>query len=266
MDDQTFQYWLEELKESNFRIRHLDEMFFDVVKFYFFTVFALITSLLTLFQIQSFGFDQTISFANIILIPLFAFGVALHRSLRKSIVERDQLETTASQIREAFVYGEVKNEYSLLRTPLTPFYSLISWMVTINFFAGIYVWLPETINKRVGLLAFAAFAVFFGLIIVSVVLASLNSARRKARDARRRSDVQQLRLALELHRDDHGSYPETKKMRDLYKDLKEYLSSPPVDPINNDKYKYEYSSKEGENYRIEYTLEEGGKQVVSSED
>lgn len=45
-------------------------------------------------------------------------------------------------------------------------------------------------------------------ILASVVLASLNSARGKARDARRFSDLNQISLALELYYDDYGTYPQ----------------------------------------------------------
>jgi prepilin-type N-terminal cleavage/methylation domain-containing protein len=44
-------------------------------------------------------------------------------------------------------------------------------------------------------------------ILSSVVLASLNTARQKARDARRISDVGQLQLALELYFDSNSGYP-----------------------------------------------------------
>lgn len=45
-------------------------------------------------------------------------------------------------------------------------------------------------------------------ILASVVLASLNSARRKSRDARRLADVKQLQVALELYFDaNSGNYP-----------------------------------------------------------
>ena len=45
-------------------------------------------------------------------------------------------------------------------------------------------------------------------ILSSVVLASLNTARQKGRDARRISDLKQLKLALELYYDASGStYP-----------------------------------------------------------
>lgn len=43
----------------------------------------------------------------------------------------------------------------------------------------------------------------------SVVLASLNSAREKARDAKRMSDMRQLQTALEMYYNDNNSYPST---------------------------------------------------------
>ncbi len=44
-------------------------------------------------------------------------------------------------------------------------------------------------------------------ILSSVVLASLNDARQKSRDAKRISDIKQLQLALELNYDGQGNYP-----------------------------------------------------------
>jgi len=41
----------------------------------------------------------------------------------------------------------------------------------------------------------------------SVVLASLNTARGSARDARRLEDLRQLQTAMELYYGDHGMYP-----------------------------------------------------------
>lgn len=41
----------------------------------------------------------------------------------------------------------------------------------------------------------------------SVVLASLNSARAKSRDARRLADMKQIQIALELYYDTNGGYP-----------------------------------------------------------
>lgn len=44
-------------------------------------------------------------------------------------------------------------------------------------------------------------------ILSSVVLASLSTARKKARDMRRISDVHQIQLALEIYKDQFGIYP-----------------------------------------------------------
>jgi type II secretion system protein G len=43
-------------------------------------------------------------------------------------------------------------------------------------------------------------------LLSSIVLPSLNSARAKARDALRRSDLNQIQIALEMYRNDHGTY------------------------------------------------------------
>jgi prepilin-type N-terminal cleavage/methylation domain-containing protein len=44
-------------------------------------------------------------------------------------------------------------------------------------------------------------------VLSSVIFAALNSARSKARDAKRIADVKQLMTALELYYDEYGSYP-----------------------------------------------------------
>lgn len=46
-------------------------------------------------------------------------------------------------------------------------------------------------------------------LLSTVILASLNSARLRARDARRVSDLKQLQVALELYFDKNDKYPST---------------------------------------------------------
>ena len=46
-------------------------------------------------------------------------------------------------------------------------------------------------------------------VLSSVVLVSLNTARYKANDAKRRSDLQSLQTALEIYYNTHGAYPST---------------------------------------------------------
>ncbi len=73
-------------------------------------------------------------------------------------------------------------------------------------------------------------------ILSSVVLASLNSARKKGRDARRVSDVKQLQLALELYYDINQSYPASLTALTTAG----AISVLPVDPINDSTYAYSY--------------------------
>jgi len=99
----------------------------------------------------------------------------------------------------------------------------------------------------------------------SVILASLNSARSKARDARRKADLNQLRTALEMQYDDKGSYTQPENLCsdtsygafgscggaggnggwDANSDLRDlvaggYIPRLPIDPLNNSTYKYTY--------------------------
>ena len=64
-------------------------------------------------------------------------------------------------------------------------------------------------------------------ILASIVLASLNTARRKSRDARRIADIKQIQLALELYFDAGTEYP-TAISNALMAPT--YMPSIPVDP------------------------------------
>jgi len=66
-------------------------------------------------------------------------------------------------------------------------------------------------------------------ILSSVVLASLNSARSKSRDARRVADVKQLQLALELYYDANRNYPTTLATANLV--TPGYIATIPTDPL-----------------------------------
>lgn len=66
-------------------------------------------------------------------------------------------------------------------------------------------------------------------ILSSVVLASLNGARKKGRDARRISDIKQMQLALEMYYDANSSeYPDA-----LSSLASTYIATVPTDPSNN---------------------------------
>lgn len=73
-------------------------------------------------------------------------------------------------------------------------------------------------------------------ILASIVLASLDSARKKGRDARRLADIKQIQLALELYYDANGSYPVAITGTTLTGPG--YISNLPVDPSNLANYRY----------------------------
>ena len=73
-------------------------------------------------------------------------------------------------------------------------------------------------------------------LLSSIVLASLNSARSKARDAYRISSIRQVQTALELYYDTNGSYPPSGDV-DLTTGLAgpltlTYISKIPSDPTS----------------------------------
>ncbi|OGE78207.1 MAG: hypothetical protein A2751_03560 [Candidatus Doudnabacteria bacterium RIFCSPHIGHO2_01_FULL_46_14] len=83
-------------------------------------------------------------------------------------------------------------------------------------------------------------------LLASVILVSLNSARVKARDARRKADMYQLGLAIQLYYDANGTFPPsvldtidntTTKTGDwppaFKTELAPFLSKLPLDPLSN---------------------------------
>lgn len=85
-------------------------------------------------------------------------------------------------------------------------------------------------------------------LLASTVLASVNSARMKARDARRVADLEQIITALEFYYDNNGSYPPVtygpngglggwevsyKDIPNWLNQLRPYMPSIPVDPLNH---------------------------------
>ena len=73
-------------------------------------------------------------------------------------------------------------------------------------------------------------------ILSSVVLASLNTARAKSRDAKRVTDIKQIQLALELYADQNsGQYPALITGGTI---APTYISSLPTDPTTGSNYFY----------------------------
>lgn len=107
-------------------------------------------------------------------------------------------------------------------------------------------------------------------ILSSVVLASLNSARTKSRDAKRVSDIKNIQLAMELYFDSCGQYPATLDVLENNgcagsQTLGDYLSAVPVDPSSGADYFYTGLNANCTSYHIGSQLEDENHQVLSSD-
>ena len=95
-------------------------------------------------------------------------------------------------------------------------------------------------------------------VLASVVLASLNSARRKSRDSRRIADIKQLQLALEMYFDANSSYPAA-----LTALTPTYIPTIPKDPIGATDYPYYQCSST--KYHLGAGLEESSNPALQSD-
>lgn len=78
-------------------------------------------------------------------------------------------------------------------------------------------------------------------VLASIVLASLNTARRKSRDTRRIADMNQVKLANELYFDTWREYWETTSVNTL---APTFISVFPSDPLNSGSHVYTYDPLE----------------------
>ena len=128
-------------------------------------------------------------------------------------------------------------------------------------------------------------------LLATIVLVSLNSDRGKARDARRKADLRQLQLALQIYYDKNDRYPgenwcdsstgscgaacpcggdDWASGSGIYTGLVGggYISILPLDPINNSSYFYDYEPHCNQDkcpspkgccyYQLTARLEQGG--------
>ncbi len=101
-------------------------------------------------------------------------------------------------------------------------------------------------------------------ILSSIVLASLNSARLKSRDARRLADIKQLQLALALYYDSNSSaYPTTLAPLVTQGDIPVL----PTDPVTHSNYVYAAlgSGATCSSYHIGAVLEDSTNQALTND-
>ncbi|MBI1956918.1 MAG: prepilin-type N-terminal cleavage/methylation domain-containing protein [Candidatus Niyogibacteria bacterium] len=100
-------------------------------------------------------------------------------------------------------------------------------------------------------------------VLASVVLASLNTARKKSRDARRIADIKQLQLAAELYFDSNSFYPVA---------LVDMVTGGQIPAIPNDPLStattpilYPYCQRSNTSYHLGATLEETTNPALQSD-
>ncbi len=109
-------------------------------------------------------------------------------------------------------------------------------------------------------------------ILATVVLVSLNSARAKARDTRRLSDLRQTALALEMYANDNsGLYPVSATCTNATFETMAntlvtggYLSAVPQDPTDVAPNQYYYGATSS-NYILKATLENANNDAFDSD-
>jgi len=102
-------------------------------------------------------------------------------------------------------------------------------------------------------------------ILATIVLVSLNTAREKARDARRQADVRQIMLAAEMYYDSNNAYPQAADYAAV--SFGSFLINKPNDPLNTGSYIYAWADNtgNGQNYVICALLEENNQYFYGRE-
>ncbi len=113
-------------------------------------------------------------------------------------------------------------------------------------------------------------------ILATLVAANLNSARSRARDAQRKSDLKNIQTALRLYYNDYGVYPRSTS-GDNYiagcgnitspslcswgsawvMQSKTYMNTLPEDPLDSQSYQYINNDTDNDTYTLDACLENG---------
>ena len=108
-------------------------------------------------------------------------------------------------------------------------------------------------------------------VLISIGVVSYASVNKRSRDAKRKSDIEQLRSALEMYRSDYGSYPanplapnfdNVSVLQDALVTTDAYMPSLPSDPKSTQKYRYKATSLYA--YCISAVLENGSVDSIDS--
>ncbi|BCX14925.1 MAG: hypothetical protein KatS3mg088_608 [Patescibacteria group bacterium] len=100
-------------------------------------------------------------------------------------------------------------------------------------------------------------------ILISLSLFGIQNARKSSRDAKRKSDLESIRSALEMYKADNGRYPSISDFNASSLPLSSYIASNPSDPLSPSRF-YTYTCSPSGNcntYALCASLEGGGAAV-----
>lgn len=105
-------------------------------------------------------------------------------------------------------------------------------------------------------------------VLIALSVFGLQGARKASRDAKRKSDVEQIRSGIEIYKSDCDKYPPTLGTSLIgdgsvtsCPDTNTYISSTPVDPLTPTNV-YSYYNTTPNTYEICVALEQGGSTVT----
>lgn len=90
-------------------------------------------------------------------------------------------------------------------------------------------------------------------ILATLVIANMNAARERARDATRKSDLRNIQTALRLYYNDNTGYPIASVLPAWGSAWTPYMNTLPADPLTSQSYVYTYT--DSENYILSVCLE-----------
>jgi general secretion pathway protein G len=91
-------------------------------------------------------------------------------------------------------------------------------------------------------------------VLVTVGTVSYQRASKLSRDTRRKTDLEQIRQALETYRSENGTYPSTAQGTSVLQSGG-YITTVPTDPKQSSGYSYTYTQVTGTTYNLCATVE-----------
>ena len=109
-------------------------------------------------------------------------------------------------------------------------------------------------NKSFTLIELLVVIAVIGL-LASIVLVALGPARKKAKDARRQSDLRQIGTAMEMYYSDSGTYIDSAAGANTVTAIGTYMSIVPKDPLDTGSQRYTWTDGTTNYYCVYVQLE-----------